>query len=99
MSSGGAAVTGLVLGILMALAIGGVESSTADLDSTATETPSPVPTAVDGGTDSTELGLLCYRTLPARSCDPWGLRESTSRDSPGANRRWVEAVLDRQQHE
>ena len=55
MSSGGA-VTGLVLGILMALAaIGGVEASTADLDSTATETPSDLPTAVDGGIDSTEL--------------------------------------------
>lgn len=53
MSSGGA-VTGLVLGILMALAIGGVEASTADLDSTATDTPSDLPTAVDGGTDSTE---------------------------------------------
>jgi hypothetical protein len=56
-SSGGAAATGLVLGILMALAIGGVKGCTADLDSTATETPSDVPTAVDGGTDSTELGL------------------------------------------
>jgi hypothetical protein len=53
-SSGGAAV-GLVLGILMALAIGGVEGSTADLDSTATETPSDLPTAVAGGIDSTEL--------------------------------------------
>ena len=65
MSSGGAA-TGVVLGILMAFAIGGVEASTADLDSTATETPSDLPTAVDGGTDSTELGLLCNHTL---SCD------------------------------
>ncbi|HET6921341.1 MAG TPA: hypothetical protein VFI46_18045 [Jiangellaceae bacterium] len=55
MSSGGAAATGVVLGILMALAIGGVEGSTADLDSTATDAPSDVPTAVDGGTDSTEL--------------------------------------------
>lgn len=54
MSNGGA-VTGVVLGILMALAIGGVEASTADLDSTATETPSDLPTAVDGGIDSTEL--------------------------------------------
>ena len=54
MSNGGA-VTGVVLGILMALAIGGVEASTADLDSTATETPSDAPTAVDGGIDSTEL--------------------------------------------
>jgi hypothetical protein len=54
--SSGGAVTGLVLGILMALAaIGGVEASTADLDNTATETPSDLPTAVDGGTDSTEL--------------------------------------------
>jgi hypothetical protein len=53
-SSGGAAA-GVVLGILMALAIGGVAGSTADLDSTATETPSDLPTAVDGGTDSTEL--------------------------------------------
>jgi hypothetical protein len=61
--SSGGAVTGLVLGILMALAIGGVEASTADLDSTATDTPSDaatdtpsdVPTAVDGGIDSTEL--------------------------------------------
>jgi hypothetical protein len=60
-SSGGVA-TGVVLGILMALAIGGVEASTADLDSTATDTPSDatdtpsdVPTAVDGGIDSTEL--------------------------------------------
>jgi hypothetical protein len=51
----GGAVIGLVLGILLALAIGGVEASTADLDSTATETPSDLPTAVDGGTDSTEL--------------------------------------------
>jgi peptidoglycan/xylan/chitin deacetylase (PgdA/CDA1 family) len=56
-SSGGAAVTGLVLGILMALAVGRVEGSTAGLDSTATEAPSDAPTAVDGGTDSTELGL------------------------------------------
>ena len=59
MSSGGGAVTGLVLGILMALAIGGVEGSTADLESAATETPSdappPAPTAVAGGIDSTEL--------------------------------------------
>ena len=54
MSSGGVA-TGVVLGILMALAIGGVEASTADLDSTASDTPSALPTAVDGGTDSTEL--------------------------------------------
>lgn len=54
MSNGGVA-TGVVLGILMALAIGGVEASTADLDSTATETPSDLPTAVDGGIDSTEL--------------------------------------------
>lgn len=54
MSNGGA-VTGVVLGILMALAIGGVEASTADLDSTATDTPSDLPTAVDGGIDSTEL--------------------------------------------
>ena len=54
MSNGGVA-TGVVLGILMALAIGGVEASTADLDSTATDTPSPVPTAVDGGIDSTEF--------------------------------------------
>ena len=53
--SNGGAVTGVVLGILMALAIGGVEASTADLDSTATETPSDLPTAVDGGIDSTEL--------------------------------------------
>jgi hypothetical protein len=53
-SSGGAA-TGVVLGILMALAIGGFEASTADLDSTATETPSDLPTAVDGGINSTEL--------------------------------------------
>jgi len=54
-SSEGAA-TGVVLGILMALAaIGGIEASTADLDNTATETPSDLPTAVDGGTDSTEL--------------------------------------------
>jgi hypothetical protein len=60
-SSGGVA-TGVVLGILMALAIGGIEASTADLDSTATDTtatdttdtPSDVPTAVDGGIDSTE---------------------------------------------
>ena len=64
--SSGAAATGVVLGILMAIAIGGVEASTADLDSTATETPSDLPTAVDGGTDSTELGLLCNHTL---SCD------------------------------
>ena len=55
MSNGGVA-TGVVLGILMALAIGGVEASTADLDSTATDTtPSDTPTAVDGGIDSTEL--------------------------------------------
>lgn len=54
MSNGGVA-TGVVLGILMALAIGGVEASTADLDSTATDTPSDLPTAVDGGIDSTEL--------------------------------------------
>ncbi|MET0712127.1 MAG: hypothetical protein ABWZ30_06460 [Jiangellaceae bacterium] len=62
--SSGAAVTGVVLGILMALAIGGIEGegSTADLDSTATDTPSDatdtpsdVPTAVDGGIDSTDL--------------------------------------------
>jgi hypothetical protein len=63
--SSGGAVTGVVLGILMALAIGGVEGITADLDSTATETPdsdstatdtpSDLPTAVDGGIDSTEL--------------------------------------------
>jgi hypothetical protein len=60
-SSGGVA-TGVVLGILMAIAIGGIEASTADLDSTATDTPSDttdtpsdVPTAVDGGIDSTEL--------------------------------------------
>ena len=60
--SNGGAVTGVVLGILMALAIGGIEASTADLDSTATDTPSDaidtpsdVPTAVDGGIDSTEL--------------------------------------------
>jgi hypothetical protein len=54
--SSGGAVTGLVLGILMALAaIGGVEGSSADLDNTATETPSDLPTAVDGGIDSTEL--------------------------------------------
>jgi hypothetical protein len=39
----------------MALAIGAVEGSTADLDSTATDTPSDLPTAVDGGIDSTEL--------------------------------------------
>jgi hypothetical protein len=56
-SSGGAAATGVVLGIVMALAaIGGIEASTADLDSTATDTtPSDFPTAVDGGIDSTEL--------------------------------------------
>ena len=54
MSSGGAAA-GLVLGILMALAIGAVEGSTADVDSTATETPSDAPTAVAGGIDNTEL--------------------------------------------
>jgi hypothetical protein len=50
------AVTGMVLGILMALAvIGGFDSSTADLDSTAADTtPSDLPTAVDGGIDSTE---------------------------------------------
>jgi hypothetical protein len=61
--SNGAAATGVVLGILMAIAIGGIEASTADLDSTATDTtatdttdtPSDVPTAVDGGIDSTEL--------------------------------------------
>ena len=61
--SSGAAATGVVLGILMALAIGRVEGSTADLNSTATDTPSDaatdtpsdVPTAVDGGIDSTEL--------------------------------------------
>jgi hypothetical protein len=60
-SSGGVA-TGVVLGILMALAIGGVAGSTADLDSTATDTPSDAidtpsdaPTAVAGGIDSTEL--------------------------------------------
>jgi hypothetical protein len=59
--SSGAAATGVVLGILMALAIGTVEGTTADLDSTATdtpsdatETPSDVPTAVDGGIDNTE---------------------------------------------
>jgi hypothetical protein len=59
--SSGAAATGVVLGILMALAIGAVEGTTADLDSTATdtpsdatETPSDVPTAVDGGIDNTE---------------------------------------------
>ena len=53
--SSGAAATGVVLGILMALAIGAVEGTTADLDSTATDTPSDAPTAVDGGIDSTEL--------------------------------------------
>jgi hypothetical protein len=63
--SNGGVATGVVLGILMAIAIGGIEASTADLDSTATETPdsdstatdtpSDVPTAVDGGIDSTEL--------------------------------------------
>jgi hypothetical protein len=60
--SNGAAATGVVLGILMAIAIGGIEASTADLESTATDTPSDatdtpsdVPTAVDGGIDSTEL--------------------------------------------
>jgi hypothetical protein len=54
--------TGVALGILMAIAIGGIEASTADLDSTATDTtsdatdtPSDVPTAVDGGIESTEL--------------------------------------------
>ena len=59
--SSGAAATGVVLGILMALAIGAVEGTTADLGSTATdtpsdatETPSDVPTAVDGGIDNTE---------------------------------------------
>ena len=67
MSNGsGAAITGLVLGILMALAVGGVEGSadlgsSADLDSTATD----APTGVDAGTDpaanspdNTELGLF-----------------------------------------
>jgi hypothetical protein len=64
--SNGGVATGVVLGILMALAIGGVEASTADLDNTATDTtpsdspttdttPSDTPTAVDGGIDSTEL--------------------------------------------
>jgi hypothetical protein len=60
--SNGGVATGVVLGILMAIAIGGIEASTADLDSTATDTPSDatdtpsdVPTAVDGGIDSTEL--------------------------------------------
>ena len=54
MSNGGA-VTGVVLGILMALAIGGVEASTADLDSTATETPSDLPDRRRRRDDSTEL--------------------------------------------
>jgi hypothetical protein len=60
--SNGGVATGVVLGVLMAIAIGGIEASTADLDSTATDTPSDttdtpsdVPTAVDGGIDSTEL--------------------------------------------
>jgi hypothetical protein len=53
--SNGGVATGVVLGILMAIAIGGIEASTADLDSTATDTPSDAPTAVDGGIDSTEL--------------------------------------------
>jgi hypothetical protein len=61
--SNGGVATGVVLGILMAIAIGGIEASTADLESTATDTtatdttdtPSDVPTAVDGGIDSTEL--------------------------------------------
>jgi hypothetical protein len=50
------AVTGVVVGILMALAaLGGIEASNADLDSTATDTtPSDLPTAVDGGIDNTE---------------------------------------------
>jgi hypothetical protein len=64
-SSGGTA-TGVVLGILMALAIGGFEASTADLDSTATETPSDLPTAVDGGIDSTELATrAAHDDLPS----------------------------------
>jgi hypothetical protein len=69
--SSGAAATGVVLGILMALAIGAVEGSTADLDSTATDTPSDLPTAVDGGIDSTELApgqrlTICCFDRPGR---------------------------------
>jgi hypothetical protein len=60
--SNGGVATGVVLGILMAIAIGGIEASTADVESTATDTtatdttdtPSDVPTAVDGGIDGTE---------------------------------------------
>jgi peptidoglycan-N-acetylglucosamine deacetylase len=59
----GAVVTGLVLGVLMALVVGEIEGSTADLDSTATATDAP--TGVDAGTDpaansadNTELGLF-----------------------------------------
>jgi hypothetical protein len=77
--SSGAAATGVVLGILMALAIGAVEGSTADLDSTATDTPSDLPTAVDGGIDSTELAtraalddLLFRPSWSATRWSRWG---------------------------
>jgi hypothetical protein len=81
--SSGGAVTGLVLGILMALAIGGVAGSTADLGSTATDTPSDFPTAVDGGIDSTELASW------ARESWSTGARTATVstsgiEDDPGA---------------
>jgi hypothetical protein len=67
-SSGGVA-TGVVLGILMAIAIGGIEASTADLDSTATDTtPSDVPTAVDGGIDSTELASWARESRSTGTC-------------------------------
>ena len=67
------AATGVVLGILMALAIGAVEGTTADLDSTATdtpsdatETPSDVLTAVDGGIDNTERATRQRLTICGR---------------------------------
>jgi peptidoglycan-N-acetylglucosamine deacetylase len=57
----GAAVTGLVLGILMALAVGQVEGSSADLDGAATDAPTGVDAGVDSeanSPDNTELGLF-----------------------------------------
>jgi peptidoglycan-N-acetylglucosamine deacetylase len=59
--SGVAVVTGLVLGILMALGVGGIDASTADLDGGATDEPTGVDAGVDSATnspDSTELGLF-----------------------------------------
>jgi hypothetical protein len=60
------------------------------------------------GVDDDQPTKIEASTLPTSSShipdaaavfDPWGLRESTSYDSPGFNLRWVEAMLGQQQPE